>query len=43
MNKVDFVAAVAEKAGISKKDAGNAVDAFTTVVTEALIKGEKLK
>ena len=42
MNKVDFVAAVAEKAGISKKDAGNAVDAFTTVVTEALIKGEKV-
>ena len=31
-----------EKAGISKKDAGNAVDAFTTVVTEALIKGEKV-
>ena len=42
MNKVDFVAAVAEKAGISKKDAGNAVDAFTTVVTEALIKVEKV-
>lgn len=42
MNKVDFVAAVAEKAGISKKDAGNAVDAFAGVVTEALTKGEKV-
>ena len=42
MNKVDFVAAVAEKAGISKKDAGKAVDAFTEVVTETLVKGEKI-
>lgn len=42
MNKVDFVAAVAEKAGISKKDAGKVVDAFAGVVTEALTKGEKV-
>lgn len=42
MNKAEFVAAVAEKAGISKKDAGNVVDAFTTIVTEALVKGEKV-
>lgn len=42
MNKVDFVATVAEKAGISKKDAGKVVDAFAGVVTEALTKGEKV-
>lgn len=42
MNKVDFIAAVAEKAGISKKDACKVVDAFAGVVTEALTKGEKV-
>ena len=36
MNKVDFVAAVAEKAGISKKDAGKVVDAFATVFAQVI-------
>ena len=40
MNKAELVAAVAEKAEISKKDAEAAVKAFTDVVAEELKKGE---
>ena len=36
MNKVDFVAAVAEKAGISKKDAGNAVGDAIDGITDGV-------
>lgn len=43
MNKAELVAAVAEKADISKKDAEAAVKAFTDVVTEELKKGEKIQ
>lgn len=43
MNKTEFVAAIAEKAGISKKDADASVKAFTEVVTEQLKKGEKIQ
>lgn len=43
MNKAELVAAVAEKAAISKKDAEAAVKAFTDVVTEELKKGEKIQ
>ena len=42
MNKAELVAAVAEKAEISKKDAEAAVKAFTDVVEE-LKKGEKIQ
>ena len=43
MNKAELVAAMAEKAGISKKDAEAALKAFTEVVAEELKKGEKLQ
>lgn len=43
MNKAELVAAVAEKAEISKKDAEAAVKAFTDVVAEELKKGEKIQ
>ena len=43
MNKTEFVAAVAENAGISKKDAEAAVKAFGAVVAEELKKGEKIQ
>ena len=43
MNKAELVAAVAEKAEISKKDAEAAVQAFTDVVAEELKKGEKVQ
>ena len=36
MNKTEFVAAIAEEAGISKTDAAKAVKAFTDVVVEAV-------
>ena len=42
MNKTELVAAVAEKAGLSKKDADAAVAAFVAAVEEALKKGDKV-
>ena len=42
MNKTEFIAAVAAKAEISKKDAEKAVKAFTDVVTEGLLVHLKL-
>ena len=43
MNKTELVAAVADQAGISKKDAEKALKAFTDVVAEELKKGEKVQ
>ena len=39
MNKTELVAAMAEKAGLSKKDAEAALKAFTETVAEELKKG----
>ena len=41
MNKTELVAAIAEQAEISKKDAEKALKAFTDVVAEELKKGVK--
>ena len=43
MNKTELIAAVAEKAELSKKDAAKALKAFTDVVSEELVKGEKIQ
>ena len=43
MNKTELIAAVAEKAEISKKNAEKAIKAFTDVVTDELVKGEKVQ
>ena len=43
MNKTKLVAAMAEEAGLSKKDAEKAQKAFTDVVTGELKKGEKIQ
>ena len=43
MNKTEFIAAVAEKAEISKKDAEKAIKAFTEAVSEELVKGGKIQ
>ena len=43
MNKAELVAAVAEQADISKKDAEKALKAFVDVVTEEMKKGEKVQ
>lgn len=42
MGKAELVAAMSEKAGLSKKDAEAALKAFTETVTEELKKGEKI-
>ena len=43
MNKTELVAAIADEAGLSKKDAEKALKAFTDVVSEELKKGEKVQ
>lgn len=43
MNKTEFVAAIAEKAELSKKDAEKAVAAFIDTVTETLKAGDKIQ
>lgn len=42
MNKTELIAAVAEKAGLSKADAKKALEAFTCAVEEELVKGGKV-
>ena len=43
MNKAELIAAMSEKAEISKKDAEKALKAFTDVVADELKKGEKVQ
>lgn len=42
MKKVELVEAVAAKAGLTKVDAGKAVDAVFATITGALVKGDKV-
>ncbi len=43
MNKTELIAAIAEQAGMSKKDAEKALKAFTDVVAEELKKDGKVQ
>ncbi len=43
MNKSDLIAAIAAKTGETKKSAEAAVNAFVDVVTESLVKGDKVQ
>ena len=43
MNKTELVAAIADKAGLSKKDAEKALKAFTETVSTQLKKGDKIQ
>ena len=43
MNKTELIAAVAEKAAISKKDAEKAVSAVVDVVVDAVKAGDKVQ
>ena len=43
MNKSDLIAAIAAKTGDTKKNAEASLDAFVDVVTESLIKGDKVQ
>ena len=43
MNKTELIAAIADKAGLSKKDAEAALNAFTEIVGKTLKKGDKVQ
>lgn len=43
MNKAELIAAVAEKAGLSKKDSEKAINAAFDSITAALAGGEKVQ
>ncbi len=43
MNKQALISKIAEKAEISKKDAESTVNAFTNVVSDALVDGDKVQ
>ena len=43
MNKTELVAAMAEQADMTKKDAEKALTAFTEVIAKELKKGEKIQ
>ena len=43
MNKTELVAAVAEKSGVTKKDAERVVNAAFETITAELAKGEKVQ
>ena len=42
MNKAELIGSIADKSGLSKADAGNALDAFVSSVTDALSSGERI-
>ena len=43
MNKAELVAAIAEKANFTKKDAEKAISALVESISETLAKGEKIQ
>ena len=43
MNKTELIAAVAEKTGLTKKDAERVVSATFETITETLTKGDKVQ
>ena len=42
MNKTELIAAVAEKTGLTKKDAERVVNATVDTIAESLVKGDKV-
>ena len=42
MTKAELISAVSEKAGMTKKDSDTALEAILEVITEALVKGDKV-
>jgi DNA-binding protein HU-beta len=43
MNQAELTAAVAERAGLTKADAGKAVEALVGTITEALTRGDEIR
>ncbi len=42
MNKAELIGSIADKSGLSKAEAGKALDAFVSAVTEGLSGGERI-
>lgn len=42
MNKNELIDRICEKAGLSKTDANNALDAFTDAITDAMKEGQEI-
>ena len=42
MNKAQLIDSIADKSGLSKADAGKALDAFVDTVTEGLSNGDRI-
>lgn len=43
MNKADLIAKIADKSGLTKKDADKALTAVIDSITDALVKGDKVQ
>lgn len=43
MNKTEFIAELAAKSGLSKKDSEKALTAVVDTITDALVKGDKVQ
>ena len=43
MNKSELIAAISEKTGTNKKSAEASLNAMTEVITDALVKGDKVQ
>ncbi len=43
MNKTELIAAVAEKTGLTKKDAERVINATVDTITESMVKGDKVQ
>ena len=43
MNKTELIAALTEKTGFTKKDAEKALNSVVEVITDSLVKGEKVQ
>ena len=43
MNKTELIAAVAQKTGLTKKDAERVVNATVDTITETMVKGDKVQ
>ena len=43
MNKTELIAAVAEKTGLTKKDAERVINATVETITQSLVAGEKVQ
>ena len=42
MNKTELIEAVASKSELSKKDTENIINAFTSIITDTLVNGNKV-